>query len=160
MQSHLLLITGRPYTCMMTQVTKHSAPPATPDSPRKAMTPLQAFARKRPVDAMLNPELFRALSDDTRIKLLGCLIKCARACSVSEIAACCNVDLSVVSRHLQQLERAGILNAQKKGRVVSYSVRYTDLCNTLTKLAAAIEACKPPCKDGCSTTSCCGGCCD
>ncbi|CAG0960084.1 HTH-type transcriptional regulator CmtR [Phycisphaerales bacterium] len=118
------------------------------------MSPRQAAACCRPVDDLLNPDLFKALCDPTRARLLGCLVKCGRPCSVTEVAECCSVDFSVVSRHLALLEGAGILAATKQGRVVSYSVQYAHLCRTLRKLADAIEECCPAseakaCKEGC-----------
>jgi ArsR family transcriptional regulator len=116
----------------MTQVSK-----------RKPLTPKQAASCCGPIDDLLDPELFKALCDPTRAKLLGCIIKCARPCSVSEVAECCSVDLSVVSRHLQLLERAGVLTSVKAGRVVSYTVSYGHLCRTLRSLADAIEHCCP-----------------
>lgn len=110
---------------------------------RKPLSPKQAAACCSPVDDLLDPRLFKALCDRTRIRILGCLIKCSRPCAVGEIAECCSVDLSVVSRHLSLLEEAGTLEATKKGRTVLYSVRYDDLCRTLRSLASAIEACSP-----------------
>ncbi len=103
------------------------------------MSPRQAAACRRPVDGLLDPGLFRALCDPTRSGLVGCLIKCGRACSVGELAECCAVDLSVVSRHLRTLERAGLLGSLKTGRTVRYSVKYPHICRTLRALAAAIE---------------------
>lgn len=110
------------------------------------MTPKQAAKCCGPVDELLDPELFKALCDPTRLKLLSCLAKCGRPCSVSEVAECCAVDLSVVSRHLAQLEHAGILESSKSGRTVSYVVCYGTLCDTLRELANAIEACCPAAK--------------
>ncbi len=126
------------------------------------MSPRQASACCRPVDDLLDPTLFKALGDPTRLRLFGCLVKCGRACSVTELAACCSVDLSVVSRHLSLLEDAGILTATKKGRTVSYSVRFTDLAGSLRALADAIDSCCPAncganCKCGCRDGE--GGCC-
>lgn len=156
---------------MMTQGTNNpaagprplaKAPARHSVSARKPLTPAQALRKKRPVDTLLDPELFKALCDATRVKLLGCLIKCGKPCNVSEIAACCDVDLSVVSRHLQLLERSGIVTADKVGRVVSYSVRYTHVCTALRNLAAAIEECQPgkactsdACESCCDGTTCC-----
>lgn len=108
-----------------------------------AVTPKQAAKCCSPVDDLLDPDLFKALCDPTRVKLLACLAKCGRPCSVSEVADCCSVDLSVVSRHLSQLESVGILESSKSGRTVSYAVCYEKLCNTLRELADAIEACCP-----------------
>lgn len=149
---------------MMTQVTKQpgssvrrtlggaSAKPA----PRRTLSPKQASTRRRPVDDRLDPEFFKALGDPTRVRLLGCLIKCGRACSVTDVAACCAVDLSVVSRHLKMLEEAGMLTSTKRGRTVWYAVRYRDLCDNLRALAASIEQC---CPEGCSAACGAGGSC-
>ena len=63
--------------------------------------------------------------------------------TVSEIASCCPTDLSVVSRHLAVLREAGIVEAQKRGKEVYYSVRYPELTARLRDLAESIEACCP-----------------
>lgn len=122
------------------------------------MTPKQAATCGGPLDELLDPEVFKALSDPTRARMLGCLTKCGRACSVSEVAECCEVDLSVVSRHLKLLERAGIVEAVKQGRVVSYAVRYAHLCTLLRSLASAIAACDPD-QHGRTNGSACGATC-
>lgn len=122
---------------------------------KKPMSPRQAAACCRPVDGLLDPQLFKALCDPTRLLLLGCLVKCARACTLSEIAECCRVDLSVVSRHLQTLERAGVLESSRAGRTVSYAVRYGYLSQTLRRLASAIEDCCPEVHPTASEGACC-----
>lgn len=100
-----------------------------------------------PLEPLLDPRLFRALGDPTRIALLVRLARCRGPCSVGEAAECCAVDLSVVSRHLALLHDAGVLSAEKRGRTVLYSVRYGELCRALRALANALEAC---CPDGAS----------
>lgn len=107
------------------------------------MTPEDAAKCCGPVDALLDAELFKALSDPTRLKLFSCLAKTGRACSVTELTECCSVDFSVVSRHLGILERAGLLVVTKEGRTVLYRVRYQPLAKTFRALAQAIEACRP-----------------
>src|SRR5271154_3181711 len=102
--------------CIMTQITKY-----------KPRTPKQAAACCGPIDDLLDPELFKGLCDPTRLSLLGCLAKCGRPCSVSELAECCSVDFSVVSRHLALLERSGIVESSKDGRTVFYTVKYVEL---------------------------------
>lgn len=121
-------------------------------------TPRAAASCCGPVDGLLDAGLFRALGDPTRLSLVACLMKCGRACSVGEIAGCCRVDLSVVSRHLQVLARAGVIAGEKRGREVFYSARYAHLAGVLRALAGAIEACFP--EDGCCGGGCApGGCC-
>ena len=112
-------------------------------SKNRPRTPREASRRKSDLDSALQPGLFKALCDPTRASLLTCLAKCGRACSVSEVADCCHVDLSVVSRHLALLEAAGVIEGRKAGRVVSYRVRYADVCRALRALADAMETLCP-----------------
>lgn len=125
----------------MTQVSQRTAP-TPPASPR------QAARRRAAVDKLLDPDLFKALADPTRLKLLACLIKCGRRCSVTEVAECCAVDFSVVARHLALLARAGLLDAEKQGRTMWYAPRCPHLCAHLRNLADAVE-------EWCGTGNCC-----
>jgi ArsR family transcriptional regulator len=88
-------------------------------------------------------DLLKALGDPNRIALLSRAAECCRPCSVNELAGCCPVDLSVVSRHLATLKDAGVLKAEKQGRQVFYTVRYRALSKTLRSMAEAIDACCP-----------------
>ncbi len=126
----------------MTQMSKTSS-----STPARPKTPRQAARRRASIDRTLDPELFKALCDPTRVRLLTCLAKCGRGCTVGEVSECCDVDLSVVSRHLALLARAGVLEQTKHGRQVSYSVRYTELASTLRAMADAIDECCPPSND-------------
>jgi ArsR family transcriptional regulator len=119
------------------------------------VTPKQANKCCGPVDELLDPRLFKSLCDPTRLKLLACLAKCGRACSVTEVAECCSVDFSVVSRHLAMLEEAGVLESAKEGRTVHYTVRYRQLAEKLHDLANAIEACCPDGKTAARDGECC-----
>ncbi len=107
------------------------------------MKPQEASQCCGPIDDLLDAELFKALGEPTRLKLLSCLAKCGRPCSVTELTECCAVDLSVVSRHLGVLEKAGILSASKEGRAVFYTVRYKHLTEAFRSLAKAVETCRP-----------------
>ena len=131
------------HTCTMTQISKY------PETPRQAAT------RRGKIDEGLDPNLFKALSDPTRVSLLACIAKCGRGCSVSEVAECCSVDLSVVSRHLALLAQAGALEPTKEGRTVRYRVRYAELSAALRGLADAIEECCPDCTDDCQPSCAC-----
>lgn len=62
---------------------------------------------------------------------------------MSEMSACCPVNISVVSRHLALLREAGILDSRKKGKAVYYSVRFGEIVGTLRALADAIDQCCP-----------------
>src|SRR5215510_13284359 len=108
---------------------------------KRPASPREAAACCSPIDDRLDPDLFKALCDPTRLKLLACLAKCGRPCSVSEVAQCCSVDMSVVSRHLSLLADAGILQADKQSRTMFYRVDYAHLSRTLREVANAIDEC-------------------
>lgn len=102
---------------------------------------------------MLDPQLWKALADPTRARLLSCLLKCGRPCSVTEIAACCALDFSTVTRHLATMARARLIVGDKRGRTVWYRADGPALATTLRALADAIDELGPG-------TGCCevGGC--
>jgi DNA-binding transcriptional ArsR family regulator len=122
---------------------------------RKPLTPKMAANCCGPIDDLLDPDFFKGLCDPTRLSLLSCLSKCGRACSVSEVAECCSVDFSVVSRHLALLERAGIVESTKRGRTVLYAVKYGEIAAKLRALADAMESCGPRSNRG-ERKGCCG----
>ena len=127
---------------MMTQISK------------LILSPRQAANRRQAIDRELDLTLFKALSDPTRTQLLACLAKCGRMCSVSEVAECCSVDFSVVSRHLAILARAGVLDAHKHGRTMHYRVRYAAFSRSLRALADAIDQCCPAGTCACNASKC------
>jgi ArsR family transcriptional regulator len=110
------------------------------------------------LDELLAPELFKAIGDPVRVRLLACVAKCGRACSVGEVAQCCDLDLSTVSRHLTTLARAGVMESSKRGTSVLYAVRYDFIATTLHALAAAFEVCRPS-DTGDSEEGGCNDCC-
>jgi ArsR family transcriptional regulator len=89
-------------------------------------------------------DLFKVLSDPNRLRLVTHLCNCNEA-NVGELAECCSIDLSVVSRHLTKLKSAGILGANKKGKEVFYDLNANELVSILRELADEIE----------KSTSCC-----
>jgi ArsR family transcriptional regulator len=92
----------------------------------------------------LSPGLFKALADPNRLAILVALSDGGRERTVSELADCCPVDLSVVSRHLRTLREAGVLEARKEGKAVFYRVRFDAVVAILRNLADALEGCCPP----------------
>jgi len=96
---------------------------------------------------VISPRLFKALCDPNRIALLVRLSECGRPCGVTELGGCCEVDLSVTSRHLATLRDAGVLASTRRGKEIYYEVRAEELVRTLRTIADAIEGCC-----GCSAT--------
>ena len=87
----------------------------------------------------------KALSDSHRLKLLETLCACGCEQSVSDLDRCCEIDLSVVSRHLTQLRKAGLVTADRRGRSVFYSADGSAVADALRKLADSFEACGTRC---------------
>ena len=92
---------------------------------------------------LLPVELFKALGDPNRIAILRQLAAGRRNQTVSEIAERCPINVSVVSRHLKILHRAGVLESFKQGKEVFYEVRIPYLVGLLRNLASALDACCP-----------------
>jgi DNA-binding transcriptional ArsR family regulator len=95
------------------------------------------------LEELLSHQLFKALGDPNRIRLILALVERCRTCTVGELAECMTVDVSVVSRHLAMLRAAGVLRAEKQGKQVLYTIQFDHLAETLRGIADAIEACKP-----------------
>lgn len=102
----------------------------------------------RKVLESLGPDFFKALSDPSRLNVLLTLAASTESCTVSRVAEACTVDLSVVSRHLSQLKRAGIVSAEKQGREVYYRLNTRNVVSALRSCADALERCCPPGKSG------------
>jgi ArsR family transcriptional regulator len=96
----------------------------------------------------LPPEFFQALAEPTRLGVLTRLAVARGPLTVSEVADCCGVHLSGVSRHLKILRQAGVVQATKRGREVLYSLDCEALAASLRKLADALDACHAVCCGG------------
>ncbi|MHB8059873.1 MAG: ArsR/SmtB family transcription factor [Gaiellaceae bacterium] len=90
---------------------------------------------------LLSPQLFRALSDPTRVSLFLRLTEQREPCTVGQIAQGSGVDLSVVSRHLSILREAGLIRCEKQGKEVWCTVETAAITEILRDLADALEAC-------------------
>ncbi len=87
----------------------------------------------------LDTEFFKALCEPSRLEVLRTMIKLGPA-DVGAIADESPLDRSVVSRHLQVLERAGLAAKRKDGRHVIYQL---DGPAIMRKLGAAVSAIEP-----------------
>ena len=66
-------------------------------------------------------DLFKALSDPTRLKIINLLTKSENLC-VGIIAEKTGMSQPAISQHLKTLKTAGILDARKMGPEVHYSI--------------------------------------
>lgn len=90
----------------------------------------------------MRPDLFKALCDPVRISIVATLASRTSPSTVSDIADCCGIDFSGVSRHLKILKEAGVLSAARNGRKTLYSLDAEMLAMTLRTMADALEVCR------------------
>ncbi|MEM9939104.1 MAG: metalloregulator ArsR/SmtB family transcription factor [Pseudomonadota bacterium] len=90
----------------------------------------------------LRADLFKALCDPVRISIVATLAARRHPATVSEIAECCGVDFSGVSRHLKILKDANVLTAAREGRKVLYWLDTDMLAMTLRAMADALQLCR------------------
>ena len=83
--------------------------------------------------------LLKALGEYNRLSLVYELCKCKSPKNAMCLCECCSVDASGVSRHLKILAQQGVLNVEKKGREVSYSLNREEVCRNLRELADIVE---------------------
>lgn len=97
--------------------------------------------------AAMNSQFFEACCHPARIGIIRHLIEVG-ASDIAGIAEGFSQDRSVISRHLKQLDQAGVLLAKRDGRRVVYDVNGPAILTRLSALHAAISAlsaiCCPP----------------
>ncbi len=99
------------------------------------------------LERYLDPAIFRALGDPTRLVLLARLASAGGPQTVTELSGCCGVHLSGVSRHLKMLHDAALIRSQRSGREVRYRLDCAALTATLRGMADALEQCQASCCD-------------
>jgi DNA-binding transcriptional ArsR family regulator len=98
--------------------------------------------------------MYRALGDPNRLALLVRLASAHRPLTVTELADCCGVHISGVSRHLAVMREAGLVDCERQGREARYALDLEALTSRLRGLADAIESC---CAAGSNPKQCCPG---
>jgi len=79
--------------------------------------------------------IFKALSNDARLKIIQFLSKSKHPMCVNALACMLNVSQPAVSQHLKVLENAGLVKGDKSG----YWVHYRLVTENLQKCAAFIQ---------------------
>lgn len=82
-------------------------------------------------------ELFRALSDETRLRIVNLLSRC-KTLAVSDLVAALEMPQWHVSRHLNRLRQAGIVIARRKGTWMLYSL-HEEARQVVTRIMAAVR---------------------
>lgn len=89
--------------------------------------------------------LFKALGDETRREILRRLAR--RDMAAGEIAAAFDLSWPTISHHLGVLKEAGLVQDEKKGQYVIYSLNTTvfqDITGWLFDMLGIITESKPP----------------
>lgn len=75
---------------------------------------------------MFESEIFKLLSDPTRLRIYKLLLQTGAEAAVCEIMSAVNCTHYNASRHLRLLHLSGLVNEKRKGRWVFYSARESD----------------------------------
>lgn len=93
---------------------------------------------------LLGTEFLQALCEPSRASILRALVLKGRS-NISSLARDLPIDRSVISRHLQTMERVGIVTAEREGRHTYYQVDGTALIEELEKLTEGLRQIRPFC---------------
>ena len=77
---------------------------------------------------------FKALSDETRLKILGLVLRNGPMC-VCEVERILQITQSKASRHLRYMRDAGLLEDSREGAIVNYSIPSAPDAETAAVLA-------------------------
>ena len=83
--------------------------------------------------------MLKALGEVNRLSLVYELCDASAPQNAMCLCACCDVDASVVSRHLKVLAQEGVLTSERKGRERTYELNREELVTSLRALADKIE---------------------
>ncbi len=81
--------------------------------------------------------LVSALDSETRLKMLECLLRGKYGCSA--LAECVEKDPSTISRHLDKLEKAGLIELKRHGKQVHCTIKNKKKLRQLFKLLKEFE---------------------
>jgi biotin operon repressor len=83
-------------------------------------------------------ELFKALADSNRLKIIGLLAQ--KPYSVEELAALLELKASTVSHHLSKLSKAGLVSARAEGYYSVYFLNEAALQSTTRRIFSSEQA--------------------
>jgi predicted transcriptional regulator len=102
---------------------------------------IKSGAREQAANAcvqVLDTEFFKALCEPVRVELFRFLVLHGRS-DVGTIAAPMAQDRSVITRHLQLMHRAGLLQSQTEGRHTFYDIDGPSVVQRVDSMAALIR---------------------
>ena len=84
-------------------------------------------------------DFLKALGEFNRLSLVYRLCDCNTPQNAMCLCDCCEVDASVVSRHLKVLSQEGVVKLEKKGRQRTYVLDRENVAKNLRELADRVE---------------------
>jgi len=82
-------------------------------------------------------DIFKALSDETRLRIVNLLAK-RRSMAVSDLVAALNMPQWHISRHLSRLRQIGLVDSTRRGTWMYYSLR-DELREVVRRVIAAVQ---------------------
>lgn len=67
-------------------------------------------------------KILKAISNETRLKIIKILLKAESKLCVCEIVYSLNLPFYTISRHIKELKKVNILKESKEGKFINYSI--------------------------------------
>ena len=96
---------------------------------------------------VLDADFFRALCEPARLAIFRQLVLLGRS-DIATVAEAMPQDRSVIARHLQTLERAGVLHVQTEGRHTFYEIDGPGIASRMEKIVDLMRTLVPLCCAG------------
>lgn len=93
---------------------------------------------------ILDTDFFRALSEPVRVQIFRTIILNGRS-DVGAISKDLPQDRSVIARHLQTMERAGLVHSQTEGRHTYYEIAGENIVTRIKSISDLIHTLVPLC---------------
>lgn len=93
---------------------------------------------------VLDADFFKALCEPARIEIFRQLVLKGRA-DIGTIAHDLPQDRSVIARHLQTMQRAGLLKVQTEGRHTFYEIDGAAMIQNVEKMLTLLRSVVPQC---------------
>lgn len=87
-------------------------------------------------------EVFRALAVPARVELLSILMRAGGSARVGDVAAEVSIDQSGVSRHLRELELAGVVTSERRGRERVVVIQIDEMIQVFSALVDQLKRAK------------------
>ncbi|MBI9083979.1 MAG: helix-turn-helix transcriptional regulator [Desulfobacterales bacterium] len=94
--------------------------------------------------AVMDSKFFKSMGEPVRVQIIRFLLLNGRA-DIGAIAENMPQDRSVISRHLNLMQEVGILNCEKEGRHMFYSLNAAVFLERFTNITDLVKTCIEEC---------------